>query len=158
MDFVSMLVFSGTGWAVIFGLTVAAALVHEAGHALAWSLIGAEVREVGYAKPGGPALRFRVGKFTFAFNPFTLFAYTLVESPGEQLHRMTTAQRMFVHGAGILANLLAAAIGLAFKNPCLHLFTLFSVLLAFQNIFFNDGSKMISALSKSQMVRSISRL
>lgn len=99
-----------------------------------------------------------MGRLRFAFNPFTVFAYTLIDSPREELHKMTTAQRMFVHGAGILANLLAAALCLAFNNSCLHLFAAFSAVLAFQNIFFKDGSRIMSALSKSQMVRSIAQL
>jgi hypothetical protein len=158
MDFVSLLAWTGAGWAVVFGLSVTTALIHEAGHALAWSLIGARIVEVGYANPGGRALRFKVGRLTFAFNPFTVFAYTLIESPGEQLHKMTTAQRMFVHGAGIMANLLAAGACLAIDSPYLHLFAAFSAVLAFQNVFFKDGSRIMSALSKSQMVRSIAQL
>lgn len=152
-----MVAWTGAGWAVVCGLSVATALVHEAGHAVAWSLIGARVLEIGYANPGGRALRFKVGRLTFAFNPFTLFAYTLIDSPQEQLHQMTTAQRMFVHGAGIMANLLAAVLCLAFNHPCLHLFAIFSAVLAFQNIFFKDGSRIMSALSKSQMIRSIAQ-
>ncbi len=74
MDITTTLTLTAAGWAILIGLTVASALIHEAGHAVAWSLIGAQVREVGYATPGGPALRFRVGKLTFAFNPFTVFA------------------------------------------------------------------------------------
>jgi hypothetical protein len=146
MDFICTLALTGAGWAVLFGLTVATALIHEAGHALAWSLIGAQVREVGYAKPGGRALRFRAGKLTFAFNPFTVFAYTLVESPEEHFHSMTGVQRIFVHGAGIMANLLATALVLSLSGELIHVFAAFSGSLALQNIFFQDGRRIFAVL------------
>lgn len=148
MSFICTLALTGAGWAVLFGLTVATALIHEAGHAVAWSLIGAQVREVGYAKPGGLALRLKVGKLTFAFNPFTVFAYTLVESPEEQLRSMTMVQRIFVHGAGILANLLATAPVLLLGGAVIHVFAAFSASLAVQNIFFQDGRRIFAALSE----------
>jgi len=146
MDFITTLTLTAAGWAVLIGLTVVSALIHEAGHALAWSLMGAEVREVGYAKPGGPALRFRVGKVTVAFNPFSVFAYTLVEIPGEQLRSMTRVQRIFVHGAGITANLLAAALVLFLSGAVIHLFAAFSASLAVQNAFFRDGRRILAVL------------
>lgn len=141
-----MLALTGAGWAILLGITVATALIHEAGHALAWSLIGAQVREVGYAKPGGLALRFKVGKLTFAFNPFTVFAYTLVKSPEGQIRSMTRVQRIFVHGAGIMANLLAAALALLLSGAVIHVFAAFSASLAFQNIFFQDGRRIFAVL------------
>lgn len=149
MGIVSTIVLAGVGWSLLLALNVAVALIHEAGHAIAWTLAGARVREVGYARPGGAALRIKVGKLTIAFNPFTVFAYTLIEGSREQLSPPSRLQRILLHGAGISANLLAAAIGLAFNDPCLHLFAIFSAVLAFQNIFFTDGSRIMSALSKS---------
>ncbi len=147
MDLINTLTLTAAGWAVLIGLTVASALIHEAGHAIAWSMMGAQVHEVGYAKPGGTALRFKVGKLTFAFNPFTVFAYTLVESPEEQLRSMTRVQRIFVHGAGIMANLLAAAVVLLLSGAVVHVFAAFSAALAVQNIFFQDGRRIFAALS-----------
>lgn len=148
MDTICTLAVTAAGWAFLVGFTVAAGLVHEAGHALAWSLMGAQVQEVGYAKPGGSALRFRVGKLTLAFNPFSAFAYTLVESPGEHLHSMTRIQRIFVHGAGITANLLAAAFVLLLSGAVIHLFAAFSASLAVQNVFFRDGKRILAVLSE----------
>ena len=148
MDVITTLAVATTGWAVLVGLSVVSALIHEAGHAVAWSLIGAEVREVGYANPGGPALRFKLGKLTVAFNPFAVFAYTLVETPGEQLRNMTRVQRIFVHGAGIMANLLAAALVLLVSGALIHLFAAFSASLAVQNAFFRDGKRIFAALSE----------
>lgn len=107
------------------------------------------MREVGFARPHGAALRLRVGKLTIAFNPFTIFAYTLVEGSNEQLSPPSRFQRVVLHGSGIAANLLAAALGLVFNDPLLHLFALASAVLAFQNIFFRDGERILSALSKS---------
>lgn len=147
MDLINTLTLTAAGWAVLIGLTVASALIHEAGHAIAWSLMGAQVQEVGYAKPGSTAFRFKVGKLTFAFNPFTVFAYTLVESPEEQLRSMTRVQRIFVHGAGIMANLLAAAVVLLLSGNVVHVFAAFSAALAVQNIFFQDGRRIFAALS-----------
>ncbi len=152
MGFVSTIVLAGVGSFFLLVLNVVVALIHEAGHAIAWSLAGARVREIGYARPYGPALRVKVGKLTIAFNPFTIFAYTLIEGSREQLRPPSRLQRILLHGAGIGANLLAAAVGLAFKDPLLHLFAVSSAVLAFQNIFFKDGSKIMSALSKSKMV------
>jgi hypothetical protein len=146
MDFISTLAMATAGWATLIGLTVVSALIHEAGHALAWSLIGAEVREVGYANPGGPALRFKLGRLTFAFNPFAVFAYTLVETSGEQLRSLTRVQRIFVHGAGIMANLLAAALFLLVSGALIHLFAAFSASLAVQNAFFRDGRRILAVL------------
>ncbi len=148
MDVISTLALTTAGWAILIGLSVVSALIHEAGHAVAWSLIGAEVREVGYASPGGPALRFKLGSLTFAFNPFAVYAYTLVETPGEQLRNMTRGQRIFVHGAGIMANLLAAALFLLVSGAVIHLFAAFSASLAVQNAFFRDGRRIFAVLSE----------
>lgn len=149
MNILSTIVVAGLGSSCVLLLTVVTALIHEAGHAIAWSLAGARVLEVGYARPHGPALRVRVGKLTIAFNPFTIFAYTLIEGSREQLSPPSRLQRILLHGAGIGANLVAAALGLVFKDPLLHLFAVSSAVLAFQNIFFRDGEKMLAALSKS---------
>lgn len=146
MDFISTLALTGPGWAVLFGLTVTTALIHEAGHALAWILVGAQVREVGYAKPGGHALRLKIGKLTFAFNPFTVIAYTLVENPEEQIHSMSRIQRIFVHSAGIMANLLTASLVLLLSGAVIHVFAVFSASLAFQNIFFQDGKRILDVI------------
>jgi Peptidase family M50 len=148
MDVITTLALTTAGWTVLIGLTVVSALIHEAGHAVAWSLIGAEVREVGYANPGGPALRFKLGSLTFAFNPFAVYAYTLVACPGEQLRSLTRVQRIFVHGAGIMANLLAAALVLMVGGALIHLFAAFSASLAVQNAFFRDGRKIFAVLSE----------
>ncbi len=146
MDIITTLALATAGWAVLVGLTVVSALIHEAGHACGVQLIGAEVREVGYANPGGPALRFKLGRLTFAFNPFAVYAYTLVETPGDQLRNMTRVQRIFVHGAGIMANLLAAAFVLLVSGALIHLFAAFSASLAIQNAFFRDGRRIFAVL------------
>jgi len=146
MDVMTTLALTTAGWATLMGLTVASALIHEAGHAVAWSLIGANVREVGYAKPGGLAFRLKLGQLTVAFNPFAVFAYTLVETSGERLRSMTRVQRIFVHGAGIMANLLAAALVLMISGEMIHLFAAFSASLAVQNAFFLDGKRIFAVL------------
>ncbi len=149
MGILSAIAAAGLGSSCVFLLTVVTASIHEAGHAIAWTLAGARVREVGYARPHGAALRFKVGRLTIAFNPFAIFAYTLIEGSKEQLSPPSRLQRILLHGAGIGANLLAAALGLAFNDPLLHLFAVSSAVLAVQNIFFRDGERMLAALSKS---------
>ncbi|HET9177821.1 MAG TPA: site-2 protease family protein [Terriglobia bacterium] len=148
MNILGAVAAAGVGSSCIFLLTIVTAMVHEAGHAIAWTLAGARVREVGFARPHGPALRVKIGKLTIAFNPFTVFAYTLIEGSNEQL-TPSRSQRLLLHGAGIGANLLAAALGLAFNDPMVHLFAVSSAVLAFQNMFFKDGERMLAALSNS---------
>jgi Peptidase family M50 len=149
MDIFGATALAGVGSFLLLALTVVTALVHEAGHALAWTLAGAHVREVGYADPYGAALRIKVGELTIAFNPFTVFAYTLIEGSEEQLSPPSKLQRICVHGAGIGANILAAAIGLVFNDPFMHLFAVSSAVLAVQNILFQDGERIVAALSES---------
>jgi|YelNatPaOPRAMG01_1025707.scaffolds.fasta_scaffold13810_4 hypothetical protein len=146
MNLIYVLALTGAGWAALLGLVVVTALVHEAGHAAAWKLVGSQIRELGYATPGRRALRFRVGKLTFAFSPFTLFAYTIVETTEEQYRSMTRTQRVFVHGAGIVANILAAGLGLLVSSTASHVFAVFSASLAIQNIFFQDGKRIFAVL------------
>lgn len=149
MDIFGVTALAGVGSFFLLTLTIVTALVHEAGHAVAWTMAGARVREVGYANPHGIALRIKVGELTIAFNPFTIFAYTLIEGSTEQLRPHSKLQRIFVHGAGIGANVLAAAIALTFKDPLMHLFAISSVILAAQNILFQDGERIMSVLSGS---------
>jgi len=149
MVILSAIAAAGLGSSFVFLLTIITALIHEAGHAIAWTLAGARVREVGYARPHGAALRVKVGKLTIAFNPFAIFAYTLIEGSKEQLSPPSRLQKILLHGAGIGANLLAATLALVFKDPLLHLFAVSSAVLAVQNIFFRDGERMLAALSNS---------
>lgn len=140
---------AGVGLSFLFGLTVVTALIHEAGHAMAWTLLGAHVREVGYARPHRPALRVTIGELTIAFNPFTIFAYTLIEDSRQTLRHLSRFQRIFVHGAGIGANLLTAAFAVLLGGPIGHFVAIFSASLAIQNAFFRDGKRIFSALSGS---------
>ena len=140
---------AGVGLSFLFGLTVVTALIHEAGHAMAWTLLGAHVCEVGYARPYRPALRMTIGELTIAFNPFTVFAYTLVEDSKGRLRHFSRSQKILVHGAGIGANLLTAAFAVLLCGPIGHLFAIFSASLAIQNAFFRDGQRILSALSES---------
>ena len=133
----------------LFGLTVVTALIHEMGHAMAWALLGANVREVGYARPYRRALRMTIGELTIAFSPFTIFAYTLIEDSGERSRHFSRFQKILVHGAGIGANLLTAVFAALFGGPAGHLFAVFSASLAVQNVFFRDGKRILSALSGS---------
>ena len=149
MGILSIVAAAGVGSSFLLLLTIVTALIHEAGHAIAWSLAGARVREVGYARPHGIALRIKVGKLTVAFNPFTIFAYTLIEGSRDQLNPASRLQKVLLHGAGIGANLLAAAMGLFFKDPLLHLLALSSAVLAIQNLFFKDGERILDTLTQS---------
>ncbi len=151
MEIVRAAVLGGYGFSLLLVLIVITALIHEAGHAIAWTLVGARVREVGYARPHQAALRVKVGEFTIAFNPFTTVAYTLIEHGSERTQRMSKLQKVFVHGAGIGANILAAAVGLAFRSPFMHLFAVSCAMLAFQNMLFEDGKRIFAALSGSQI-------
>lgn len=139
----------GTGLSLLFTFTIATALIHEAGHAVAWTLAGARVREVGYGRPNAPALRINVGRLTIAFNPFTLFAYTVIEGSHEQFTSHSKWRRIFLHGAGIAANLLAAFLAMLWGGALAHFFAAFSAALAAQNILFQDGWRIFSAVSKS---------
>src|SRR5215472_2481091 len=107
MNILGAIAAAGFASSCVFLLTVVTASIHEAGHAIAWTLAGAHVREVGYARPHGAALRVKVGRLTIAFNPFAIFAYTLIEGSKEQLSPPSRLQRILLHGAGIAANLLA---------------------------------------------------
>ncbi len=149
MDILRAAALAGAGSLFLLVLTVVSAFVHEAGHAIAWTLAGARVREVGYAKPYGAALRLKAGELTIAFNPFTVFAYTLIEGSTEQLSPASKLQNIFVHGAGIGANVLAAAIALGFSDPLMHLFAVSSAILVVQNVLFEDGRRVFLALSGS---------
>lgn len=140
---------AGTGLSFLFGLTVVTALIHEAGHAVAWTLLGAHVREVGYARPHRRAFRVKIGELTIAFNPFTIFAYTLIEDSREELRHLSRLQKIFVHGAGIGANLLTAAFAVLLGGPIGHFFAVFSAALAIQNSVLRDGKRILSAFSGS---------
>lgn len=149
MDIFSAMAVAGIGLSFLFSLTVITALIHEMGHAMAWALLGAHVREVGYARPYRRALRMTVGELTIAFNPFTIFAYTLIEDSRERSQHFSRLQKILVHGAGIGANMLMAVLAVLVGGPMGHLVAAFSASLAVQNVFFRDGKRMLSALSGS---------
>jgi len=67
----------------------------------------------------------------------------------EQLRPASRSQRVFVHGAGIAANVLVAAVALPFSAPIMHLFAGSSATLAVQNLLFHDGRRIFAALSGS---------
>lgn len=149
MEILCTIAVAGVVLSFFFGLTVITALIHEMGHAMAWALLGAQVREVGYARPYRRALRMTVGELTIAFNPFTIFAYTLIDDSRERSQHFSRFQKILVHGAGIGANLLTAGFAVFVGGPMGHLFAIFSASLAVQNVFFRDGKRIISALSES---------
>lgn len=149
MDILCTMAVAGVGLSFLFVVTVITALIHEMGHAMAWVLLGAQVREVGYARPYKRALRMTIGGLTFAFNPFTAFAYTLIENSKERSQHFSRIQKILVHGAGIGANLLTAAFAVFVGGPVGHLFAIVSASLAVQNVLFRDGKRIFLALSGS---------
>lgn len=108
---------------IIIVILLSGLILHEFGHALAMKGQGVEIKEIGLGLPLIPALvmRFR-SKIIFGYeidwtiSPFLIGAYVKNTEKGNAfMQTLPRKEQAFILGAGIISNLIQAAIMIAFS-------------------------------------------
>ena len=131
----------------LIACTAAAMIIHELGHLYAARACGVQASEVGLGL--GPKLcGFEAGGVRYSLRALPLGSFVRLD--GTQLRNCPLAQQLFVHLAGVLVNLLAAA---AARGT---LFGWINLLLAVGNLlplYQHDGWKCGVAIMRSVLRR-----